>query len=221
MSLLSAIVIGIGLGFALGGRLRNLARLELRWNVLILGSLAIQLFLFSGLTIPAPVVTVGYVASGVLSLTWLGRNRDVAGVPCILAGGLSNFLAIVVNGGRMPVDASLLARARGADYVTALAAGRVTSNSSLADGHTRLPWLTDRLLIPPPWPIPTVLSVGDLVIAAGVVWLIASAMHSLPLPTAVGSAIESEREAKAPSSRPPAGNSGSKTSPRVCSRRRR
>ncbi len=38
--------------------------------------------------------------------------------------------------------------------------------------------LTDRVLLPPPFPLPTVISVGDMVIAAGVVWLIAAGMRA-------------------------------------------
>ena len=178
MSLLSAIVIGLALGFALGGRPARLAALQLRWNLLIFASLLIQFVLFTGLAVPAAVVTIAYLVSGGLALAWLLRNLAVPGIGCVMAGGLSNFVAIAANGGRMPVDPNLLARVRGAAYVSALAAGRVTSNSSLADHHTRLPWLTDQIPIPPPWPLPTVLSVGDLLIALGVIWLIARGMQA-------------------------------------------
>jgi hypothetical protein len=177
MSLLSAIVVGLGIGYAIGGRPRNLARIDLRWNVLIFLSLAIQLVLFTGLSLAAGLVTVAYLTSGLLSIAWLGRNLRVPGVGCMLVGGLSNFLAIAANGGRMPIDAAVLARVRGADFVRALAAGQLTSNSSLADSHTHLRWLIDQFVIPPPWPLPTALSVGDLLIAAGVVWLIAAGMR--------------------------------------------
>jgi hypothetical protein len=54
----------------------------------------------------------------------------------------------------------------------------VTSNSSLADSHTHLRWLTDQILIRPPCPLPTVLSVGDVLIALGVTWLIVKGMQS-------------------------------------------
>ena len=177
MSLLSAILIGLALGAALGGRPRRLGQLPLRWNGLVFGSLVIQLFVFTGLSIPAPVVTVLYLLSGGLVIGWLARNLSIPGIACVMIGGLSNFVAIAVNGGRMPVEPNLLAQARGAGYVSALAAGRVTSNSSLADGHTNLRWLTDQILIPPPWPLPTVLSAGDIVIALGVIWLITRGMQ--------------------------------------------
>jgi uncharacterized protein DUF5317 len=178
MTLLSALIIGLALGAALGGRPRHLGQLRLRWNALIFGSLAIQLFLFTGLSIAAFAVTVLYLLSGGLAIAWLSRNLSIPGIACMMVGGLSNFLAIAANGGRMPVEANLLAQTRGAAYVSALAAGRVTSNSSLADSHTHLRWLTDLILIPPPWPLPTVLSVGDVLIAVGVIWLIVSGMRS-------------------------------------------
>jgi len=177
MSLLSAILIGVALGAALGGRPRRLGQLPLRWNAVVFGSLAIQLVLFTGLSIPATAVTVLYLLSGGLVIVWLARNLAIPGIACVMLGGLSNFVAIAVNGGRMPVEPNLLAQVRGAAYVSALAAGRVTSNSSLADSHTNLRWLTDQILIPPPWPLPTVLSVGDLVIALGVIWLIIRGMQ--------------------------------------------
>jgi len=178
MTLLSALLIGLALGAALGGHPRRLGQLKLRWNALVFTSLAIQLFLFTGLSIAALAVTVLYLLSGGLALAWLARNLVVPGIACIMVGGVCNFFAIVVNGGRMPVEPNLLAQTRGAGYVSALAAGRVTSNSSLADSHSHLRWLTDVILIPPPWPLPTVLSVGDVLIALGVIWLIVSGMRS-------------------------------------------
>lgn len=177
MSLLSAVLIGVALGAVLGGRPRRLGQLRLRWNGLVFGSLAIQLLLFTGLSIPALAVTVFYLLSGGLVIAWVARNLSIPGMACVMLGGLSNLVAIAANGGRMPVEANLLAQTRGAAYVSALAAGRVTSNSSLADGHTNLRWLTDQILVPPPWPLPTVLSVGDVVIAIGVIWLIARGMQ--------------------------------------------
>lgn len=178
MSLLSAIVIGLAVGFAFGGRPRNLGQLPLRWNVLVLASLAIQLFLFTGFNLPAPVVTVLYLLSGGLGIAWLARNLRIPGIACVLAGGVSNFLAISLNGGRMPIDPGALAQTRGADYVRELAAGHLTSNSVLIDSHTRLTWLTDLILVPRPWPLPTVLSVGDVLIGFGVIWLIAAGMRA-------------------------------------------
>jgi hypothetical protein len=177
MSLLSALVVGFVLGLLLGGRPRNLNRLTLRWNWLVLASLAVQLFLFTGLNLAAGAVTVLYLLSGALGVAWLAANLRVPGIACVLAGAVSNFLAIGLNGGRMPIDPGALTQTRGAAYVRDLAAGHLTSNSVLIDSHTRLPWLTDLILVPRPWPLPTVLSIGDVLIGVGVIWLIAAGMR--------------------------------------------
>ena len=178
MSLLSAIILGLGLGFVLNGRPKNLVALRFHWNGLLFASLVIQLLLFTGLSVSEEIVIFTYPLSLLLALIWLGRNWRITGVPVALIGGLSNFVAIITNGGLMPIQAALLTKIRSSEYVRQLAAGQVSSNSTLANSHTQLRWLTDVIYIPPPWPSPTVLSVGDLLIAAGVAWLIAAGMRA-------------------------------------------
>ena len=178
MSLLVAAVIGILVGLALGGRLKNLGRLPLRWNALVFAALALQVVTFTPLNfLPWDLVPALYLLSNSLAAAWVLRNLRVAGMPLISLGALSNLLAIAVNGGRMPVDRLLLARTRGQAFADAVAAGRMPTNAVISDSHTRLIWLTDRLVLPPPLPAPVVWSVGDLLIAAGVIWLIAAGMR--------------------------------------------
>ena len=187
MSLLSAIVVGGLVGLALGGSFRNLVRLRLRWNALMFAALAIQLVIFSGLShnLGDAAVTGLYLTSNGIAAFWLLRNLRLQGVPCITVGWLSNMAAILANGGRMPVDATLLAQTRGAALVQAIASGRLPTNGQLAGPHTRLVWLTDRLALPHPFPFPNVYSVGDVLIWAGVVWLLTAAMRApaAPLPS--------------------------------------
>ena len=89
-----------------------------------------------------------------------------------------NLVAIATNGGRMPVDAALLTQTRGPAFAQAVAQHRVATNAVIADSATRLSWLTDRFVLPPPLPSPVVFSIGDLLIGAGVVWLVAAGMRS-------------------------------------------
>jgi hypothetical protein len=178
MSLLSALALGLLIGLLTGGRLTNLATLRLRWWVPVLLALAIQLVIFTPfLPIPQAWLPPAYVTSDLLALVFVLANAKVAGMPVVAVGSASNLLAIVANGGRMPVDAHLLALARGQAYERAVAAGQEASNSVIAGAQTRLGWLTDRILIPPPFPLPTVISIGDLLIAAGIVWVMAAGMH--------------------------------------------
>ena len=178
MFLLVAIVIGFAVGLIWGGRPGNLARLHLRWRGLIFLALVIQVAIFTSWSpVPPALVPILYILSDLIALVWLGRNIRIAGIPCVTLGSISNLAAILANGGRMPVDGSLLSRARGAAAEAAIASGHSATNSVIATGHTRLPWLTDRFLLPPPFPFPTVFSVGDLLIGVGVAWLIAVGMR--------------------------------------------
>ena len=179
MFLLIAILVGFAAGFLLGGRPRHLVRLHLRWPVLIFVALVIQVAIFtSWLPVPQPLRPILYILSNVIALAWLGRNIRIQGVPCVALGAISNLAAIVANGGRMPVDGAMLARARGAAAELAIAQGQSATNSVLSNGQTRLSWLTDRFLLAPPFPFPTVFSVGDLLIGLGVAWVIAAGMRA-------------------------------------------
>ena len=178
MFLLIAILIGFAAGLISGGHPSNLARLHLRWPGLIFLALVTQVVIFtSWLPVPRSLLPFLYVLSNVIALVWLARNIRVAGIPCVAIGAVSNLAAILANGGRMPVDGTSLSRARGAAAEAAIAAGQSPSNSVLMDSHTRLLWLTDRFVLPPPFPFPTVFSVGDLLIGLGVAWLIAAGMR--------------------------------------------
>jgi hypothetical protein len=178
MFLLIAILVGLAAGLIFGGRPRHLARLHLRWPGLIFLALVMQLAIFtSWLPVPRSLLPFLYLLSNVIAIVWLGRNIRIQGIPCVSLGALSNLAAILANGGRMPVDGGLLSRARGAAAEAAIASGQSASNSVLTTGHTHLLWLTDRFLLPPPFPFPTVFSVGDLLIGLGVAWLIAAGMR--------------------------------------------
>ena len=171
MFLLYAIVIGVALGFLLGGRLSGLATLEFRWAPLAIAGLAVQIALFSG-PISDRVGDLGpviYVGSTAMVLVVVLRNIRIAGMPLVVLGALSNLLAIVANGGYMPASPG-----------AAAAAGRVEattySNSAIVDGAVLAP-LTDIFAFPTWVPFSNVFSIGDLLIGIGVAMAIVVSMR--------------------------------------------
>jgi Family of unknown function (DUF5317) len=171
MFLLYAIVVGIVLGYVLGGRLSGLATLDFKWAPLALLGLAIQIVLFS-----APVSDrvgdlgpVIYVGSTGLVLVVVLRNIRIAGMPLVALGAASNLLAIVANGGYMPASPE-----------AAGAAGRVEattySNSAIVEGAVFVP-LTDIFALPAWLPFHNVFSIGDVLIGVGVAMAIVVAMR--------------------------------------------
>jgi hypothetical protein len=93
---------------------------------------------------------------------FLWANRHLPGALLLATGAGMNFLAILLNGGVMPAAAS-------AQRTAGLAVPTGFNNSAHL-AHPLVPWLGD--VIPVPGPLPNVMSVGDLVIYAGMLVLL-------------------------------------------------
>ena len=171
--LFAALVPGVLLGWAVGGRLGRLADLDLRAPAAILVAVALQLGL--GLVPEGgrlPVLT----ASSVLVGVWLlanARGRPPvlrAAVGLLALGWLLNVAVMVPNRG-MPVSGAALADL-GAPAATDVTDGNLYKHVP-ADGDTALGWLGDVIPLPP---LGVVASAGDLVMAVGLVLVLAAGM---------------------------------------------
>ena len=142
------------------GSLGAIGRLEIQWSWLAIGGLAIQLVLFfPGIDAFGAATPLLYVASTAAVLACVLRNARLPGFPIIALGGGSNLLAIVANGGAMPVSPEA---AQAAGHT--LPAGHV--NTVVLTDPALQP-LTDILVVPPPLPLANVYSVGDVIIVLG------------------------------------------------------
>ena len=171
MFILYAVVAGLIVGFLTGGSAARLGGLRLSWAPLIVLGMVIQLALFSsplGSAIGDAAPTV-YVVSNFAVLVAVAANFAVPGLAVVLAGGASNLVAIVANGGYMPVSPGALE-----------AMGRLAkegySNSAPRDVVALGP-LTDVFTMPAWIPMANVFSVGDVLIGVGVAIAVVAAMH--------------------------------------------
>ena len=169
--ILYAVLAGLVIGFLTGGSASRLGELRFAWAPLIALGMAVQVLLFStplgdALGPAAPAV---YIASNLAVLAAVWRNLAIPGLPAVLVGGACNLLAIVANGGYMPVSPGALA-----------AMGRLPregySNSRLVDGVVLGP-LTDLFAMPTWIPAANVFSVGDVLIGVGAAIAVVAAMH--------------------------------------------
>jgi Family of unknown function (DUF5317) len=169
---LVTLVLAVLVGWALGGRLSYLEQLPYR-SLPLLGGALVALLGGTALALadlPARLTQgVGLALAAGLTLTFCLRSRAVAGLGLVSAGLLLNALVILANAG-MPVSADAARRA-GVDPQAAvddsrhLPAGADTALRPLAD------------VIPVPLPVrPEVVSIGDLLGAAGMAQLVATAM---------------------------------------------
>jgi Family of unknown function (DUF5317) len=170
--ILYGVLLGLLIGVATGGSPARLGQLRFRWGLVVMVGMAAQLLLFSspvgdGLGAAAPAV---YMATNALVLVAVARNLAIPGLALVLLGGAANLLAMIANGGYMPVSrAALEAMGRGPG-------GDGYSNSALLD-HVQLAPLTDVFAMPAWLPVANVFSVGDVCIGVGVAIAIVAGMH--------------------------------------------
>jgi len=163
-------VAGIFVGFLLGGRSSRVfapgTPIPLRPLV------AAGAVLLVGEITPSPwswLLPLGLAVAAGIWATW----RRVFPVACGALGAYCNEIVRAANGGRMPVDGNGVLSAvgdRAGSYV-------------LAGPHTNFAWLDDRFRLPPPFP--GIASGGDILIAIGMAWFVASLMLR-PAATAAG-----------------------------------
>ncbi len=184
MILAVAILGAVLIGLLRGGSLRHLAALPVRWGGVAIAAFALQLYL---IYFPEPKST-GLVSLhvGVLVLSYvllfgvIWKNRALPGVWVIGTGFLSNLAVMMLNGGYMPITAEALAQVghtRNALGTEAGARIRGTKDILLPRQATVAWWLSDIFVLPPPFPIPSVFSIGDVLIALGAFWLVQSGMR--------------------------------------------
>ena len=96
------------------------------------------------------------------------RNLRQPGMALVALGSLANLAAIGANGGFMPASAEALATAGlpPGDHLNSI----VVANPALRP-------LTDIYAIPADLPMANVFSVGDVLIALGIIWTIAVGMR--------------------------------------------
>jgi hypothetical protein len=164
------VVAGVGIGYAAGGRLANLAATRFRALWLLW---AIAVAQFADL-IPAArtYVLVGTFAVAVCwlvvnALSWPLTLR--CGALAVAAGGLLNAAAIAANG-RMPYS-------RWAAAAAGIGAGRQTARNVAAAHAARLLALGDVLPVPP---LRAVFSVGDVLICCGIATIVIAGMRARP-----------------------------------------
>jgi hypothetical protein len=180
MMLLVFVLLTLVVALATGGKIRHLARVQIKYSYVILVALAIQVLVFSSWwqrLVPQILWSqLLYGLSLALLIVVVTLNFTVLGFPLIALGLLLNSLVILLNGGRMPASLSALQIAGIADATQAYAAARAT-NSALITASTRLWYLGDIFAFPKTWPLPNVFSIGDVYIALGAVWFVWASVH--------------------------------------------
>ncbi len=185
MILLVAVALATVVSLLAGGKLRQLAEVQLVQPHLILISLFLQMLIFTPWWHAHGVLhqmTNGlYVTSLALLMIACWKNRHIPGIVLLGVGLVSNAVVILANGGRMP---AFLGALRAAGLVSSsddLGAFHAT-NSMLITIDTPLWFLGDILAVPKSFPLANVYSIGDILITEGAVAFVVLNMRGQPAP---------------------------------------
>ncbi|HYK94640.1 MAG TPA: MFS transporter [Candidatus Dormibacteraeota bacterium] len=177
--LIVSLILGLALGLLAGGRIENLAYVRLRLvQLLFLGLVlryATEFAIENGNDI-ADAVRLPLFASGfLLLLIGLWSNREHPGIALAFVGILLNAIAIVTNGGYMPVwQPSIVAAGLPPTEIGSafhLIVGTATSGGITGDFLAQAGPLGDIIPIPIPF-IRNVASIGDLFLASGLAFFL-------------------------------------------------
>lgn len=173
--LLAVVLVAVCLGYSFGGRLHRLEALRPRWWGLVIVGLGIQF-------VPLPEGVAGtdlVIRTAVLSLSYTLLiafalvNVRMPGMLLVVIGLACNFTVIAVNGG-MPASAQALTGSGQEDVLASLREQSEEKHHLLTDDD-QLTFLADVIAVPQP--IGQAVSVGDIFVYAGLIWLVVAVMR--------------------------------------------
>ena len=188
--LLTGAVLGLVIGLLAGGRLDALLYVRLRYLALLVGALVLrfgtQILIAQGVAVVDTLRLPLYATAFLLVAGVLWLNRSQPGLLLVMVGVIANGLAVVLNGGWMPV------------YLPALPVAGLSVADLSPTYHVALPadlGLSFLLhggpigdVIPFAAPIlANVVSIGDVAISIGLGWFVlATLLRGDPTPEAGG-----------------------------------
>ena len=187
MILAAAILVGVVIGLARGGTLQRLASVPFHWGWMALAAFGLQIYLiyfpeqvgagFVGLRLSLLILSYALL----IAVIW--RNRKLPGLWVLGAGLMANLAVMLLNGGYMPITWEALSQAGFAQNAHTTADGMhvlFSKDIVLTREATVAWWLSDVIVLPPPFPIPSVSSLGDLLVALGAFWFLQKSMNADP-----------------------------------------
>ena len=174
------IIISIIIGLLRNGKLSSLSQISLKKTELIVLACLIQAgLIFLGSRNIKFVLDYNssymIIFSYIVLLLAVWYNKKLKGIKIIALGIIFNFIVIVANGGHMPVLLSSLYKAGLNDFALVLKEGTYVTHTLITE-KTLFKFLADVIPLSPPFPDPSVVSVGDFLMFYGVFSLIQNAM---------------------------------------------
>lgn len=175
--LFDAVIIAFIVAMFMGGKLTNFADLDLKWLPLPIIAFALEAIcgrlLFSDFWHDIIIRYNIYIFlfEYYLLFIFFAYNLKNDAVKIIAFGMFLNFTVMFFNGGYMPVDTAMAYRYGFHTSLKGLYDGMVFCHKAAVSGDPFL-ILGDVIEIPPPYPMPKTISIGDVFLDIGVFILI-------------------------------------------------
>ncbi len=179
MILALAVVLAIVIALLRGGSLYKLAQVPFKHGWLAFVAVGLQVAAVYAQQVEGLAAGM-FVLSYILLIGLIVLNRRVAGVLVIGLGLGLNALVTAMNGGYMPVTPEAIEQAGLGHLVSEVEAGtRILGSKDmvLSRADSSLWFLGDAFVLKGPWP--TVFSIGDVLLAVGIVIFFQRAMLSV------------------------------------------
>lgn len=179
MALLDGLVFGLAAARMTGGQFRRLAHVRIRFEGVFLGCMAIQLVASNWVSIPTPDVVALWalwVIPAAVASVIAALNLRTRGMYVVLAGLCLNLWVVLANAG-MPV---LVEAGTIVGMDTSAMHARLDASWLHVPASSATRWLVFADVIPLPGPAwhASVISLGDVLLSAGVGYLLFCAMHA-------------------------------------------
>lgn len=176
---IEALLLGILIGVVRNGRLTNLIDMQIRGAFLVLLSFVLQL---SPMVLARMGVTESWLvllpfAAMLLIAGALLLNLNKPGVWLLLLGLGANIVAMSINGFHMPVNMDTLQVAGLTGLRETILDGSVINYIPASNAVPWTVWLGKFIPVPRPYPVPQILSPGDVLISIGIIALIQGEMN--------------------------------------------
>lgn len=171
------LILSVAIGYIFGGRLKGILKMDIKWLWLPVIAYAMDAALEPVARKAAffwDYAWIFVLLQYLLLFAFVARNIKSPPFWPLCAGTAANFLVISLNGFKMPVAAAIfdVNSAAAAETARRLADGEIL-RYTLANADTKLAFLGDIIKIPG---VGGFASIGDLLLAGGLAWLIIAGM---------------------------------------------
>ncbi len=176
------LILGMIIGKLRGGKIEQLGKFMFRSSFLLVFALILQIGTSILISIDNKIAvnnrTILYIISYIMLFIVLFLNLGRKSVWFIFIGAFANFIALVLNGGSMPIDVALLEKMGFENMFQSFKAGAMPNYIDINNAYSFTSYLGKKFVTPAIYPLKQIFSIGDMFISLGILIFIQGIMQT-------------------------------------------